>query len=427
MDSKNFGFETLQIHAGQKPDATTKATGLPLYLSNAFTFDDANQAARIFALEEGGYFYSRLSNPTVDALQTRMAALDGGVGAVAFSSGTAAIMGLIMTVCQSGDEIVAANNLYGGTIGSLSGTMVAMGFKSHFVDPKDLNALEAAINDKTKIIFVESVGNPNGDMLDFDAISAIAKKYGILLVVDNTTPTPYLFRPIEHGCDIVVHSATKFIGGHGTTLGGIIVDSGNFDWRASGKFPQLTKPDASYHNVVFDEVAGNKAYITRIRAIYLRDTGAAISPFNAFLLLQGVETLSLRVERHVENALKIVDYLNNHPLVEKVNHPSLKDSSYNHLYKRYFKNGAGSIFTFEIKGGALEAKKFIDSLEIFSLLANVADVKSLVIHPASTTHSQMNEQELLNSGIKPNTIRLSIGTEHICDLIEDLDNAFKQI
>lgn len=428
MNKKELRFETKQLHIGQEtPDIATGARAVPIYQTTSYVFKDCKQAEERFSLSDAGNIYGRLTNSTQEVLENRIAALEGGVGALAVASGAAAITYALISLTQAGDHIVAAKQIYGGSYNLLAHTLVSYGITTTFVDGDDPENFKKALKENTKAIFIETLGNPNSSLIDIEAVAKIAHDFKIPLIVDNTFASPYLFRPIEHGCDIVVHSATKFIGGHGTTLGGIIVDSGNFDWRASGKFPQLTKPDASYHNVVFDEVAGNKAYITRIRAIYLRDTGAAISPFNAFLLLQGVETLSLRVERHVENALKIVDYLNNHPLVEKVNHPSLKDSSYNHLYKRYFKNGAGSIFTFEIKGGTLEAKKFIDSLEIFSLLANVADVKSLVIHPASTTHSQMNEQELLNSGIKPNTIRLSIGTEHICDLIEDLDNAFKQI
>lgn len=428
MNKKELRFETKQLHIGQeKPDIATGARAVPIYQTTSYVFKDCKQAEERFSLSDAGNIYGRLTNSTQEVLENRIAALEGGVGALAVASGAAAITYALISLTQAGDHIVAAKQIYGGSYNLLAHTLVSYGITTTFVDGDDPENFKKALKENTKAIFIETLGNPNSSLIDIEAVAKIAHDFKIPLIVDNTFASPYLFRPIEHGCDIVVHSATKFIGGHGTTLGGIIVDSGNFDWRASGKFPQLTKPDASYHNVVFDEVAGNKAYITRIRAIYLRDTGAAISPFNAFLLLQGVETLSLRVERHVENALKIVDYLNNHPLVEKVNHPSLKDSSYNQLYKRYFKNGAGSIFTFEIKGGGLEAKKFIDSLEIFSLLANVADVKSLVIHPASTTHSQMNEQELLNSGIKPNTIRLSIGTEHICDLIEDLDNAFKQI
>lgn len=428
MNKKELRFETKQLHIGQEtPDIATGARAVPIYQTTSYVFKDCKQAEERFSLSDAGNIYGRLTNSTQEVLENRIAALEGGVGALAVASGAAAITYALISLTKAGDHIVAAKQIYGGSYNLLAHTLVSYGITTTFVDGDDPENFKKALKENTKAIFIETLGNPNSSLIDIEAVAKIAHDFKIPLIVDNTFASPYLFRPIEHGCDIVVHSATKFIGGHGTTLGGIIVDSGNFDWRASGKFPQLTKPDASYHNVVFDEVADNKAYITRIRAIYLRDTGAAISPFNAFLLLQGVETLSLRVERHVENALKIVDYLNNHPLVEKVNHPSLKDSSYNHLYKRYFKNGAGSIFTFEIKGGALEAKKFIDSLEIFSLLANVADVKSLVIHPASTTHSQMNEQELLNSGIKPNTIRLSIGTEHICDLIEDLDNAFKQI
>lgn len=426
MDSKNFGFETLQIHAGQKPDATTKATGLPLYLSNAFTFDDANQAARIFALEEGGYFYSRLSNPTVDALQTRMAALDGGIGAVAFSSGTAAIMGLIMTVCQSGDEIVAANNLYGGTIGSLSGTMVAMGFKSHFVDPKDLNALEAAINDKTKIIFVESVGNPNGDMLDFDAISAIAKKYGILFVVDNTTPTPYLFRPIEHGADLVVYSTTKYLAGHGNVMGGVVVDSGNFKWKDNPRYPLFNTPDKAYHDLVYANL-GKEAFCTKAVAKTLRDLGGCMSPFNAYMTLLGLETLSLRMKKHVENARALANFLNECEDVEWVSYAELPDNPNCELAKKYFPNGFGGLYTFGVKGGVDGGKTVINNIKLFIHVTNFADSRSLLTHPASTTHAQMSKEEQLAGGLKEETIRMSVGLEDVNDLIADLKQAFAKI
>ena len=420
MDSKNFGFETLQIHAGQKPDATTKATGLPLYLSNAFTFDDANQAARIFALEEGGYFYSRLSNPTVDALQTRMAALDGGIGAVAFSSGTAAIMGLIMTVCQSGDEIVAANNLYGGTIGSLSGTMVAMGFKSHFVDPKDLNALEAAINDKTKIIFVESVGNPNGDMLDFDAIS------GILLVVDNTTPTPYLFRPIEHGADLVVYSTTKYLAGHGNVMGGVVVDSGNFKWKDNPRYPLFNTPDKAYHDLVYANL-GKEAFCTKAVAKTLRDLGGCMSPFNAYMTLLGLETLSLRMKKHVENARALANFLNECEDVEWVSYAELPDNPNYELAKKYFPNGFGGLYTFGVKGGVDGGKTVINNIKLFIHVTNFADSRSLLTHPASTTHAQMSKEEQLAGGVKEETIRMSVGLEDVNDLIADLKQAFAKI
>lgn len=426
MDSKNFGFETLQIHAGQNPDATTKATGLPLYLSNAFTFDNADQAARIFALEEGGYFYSRLSNPTVDALQTRMAALDGGVGAVAFSSGTAAIMGLIMTVCQSGDEIVAANNLYGGTIGSLSGTMLTMGFKSHFVDPKNLNALEAAINDKTKIIFVESVGNPNGDMLDFDAISAIAKKYGILFVVDNTTPTPYLFRPIKHGADLVVYSTTKYLAGHGNVMGGVVVDSGNFKWKDNPRYPLFNTPDKAYHDLVYANL-GKEAFCTKAVAKTLRDLGGCMSPFNAYMTLLGLETLSLRMKKHVENARELAEFLNECEDVEWVSYAELPDNPNYELAKKYFPNGFGGLYTFGVKGGVTGGKTVIDNIKLFIHVTNFADSRSLLTHPASTTHAQMSKEEQLAGGVKEETIRMSVGLEDINDLIADLKQAFAKI
>ena len=426
MDSKNFVFETSQIPAGQKTDATNTATGLPLYLSNAFTFDDANQAARIFALEEGGYFYSRLSNPTVDALQTRMAALDGGIGAVAFSSGTAAIMGLIMTVCQSGDEIVAANNLYGGTIGSLSGTMVAMGFKSHFVDPKDLNALEAAINDKTKIIFVESVGNPNGDMLDFDAISAIAKKYGILFVVDNTTPTPYLFRPIEHGADLVVYSTTKYLAGHGNVMGGVVVDSGNFKWKDNPRYPLFNTPDKAYHDLVYANL-GKEAFCTKAVAKTLRDLGGCMSPFNAYMTLLGLETLSLRMKKHVENARALANFLNECEDVEWVSYAELPDNPNYELAKKYFPNGFGGLYTFGVKGGVDGGKTVINNIKLLIHVTNFADSRSLLTHPASTTHAQMSKEEQLAGGVKEETIRMSVGLEDVNDLIADLKQAFAKI
>ena len=398
MDNKNYGFETLQIHAGQKPDVTTKATGMPLYLSNAFTFEDADQAARIFALEEGGYFYSRLSNPTVDALQQRMAALDGGFGAVAFASGTAAIMGLIMTVCETGDEIVAANNLYGGTIGSLSGTMAGMGFKTHFINPTDLEALKAAINDSTKIIFVESVGNPNGDMLDFEAISAIAKEYQILFVVDNTTPTPYLFKPIEYGADLVVYSTTKYLAGHGNVMGGVIVDSGNFKWKDNPRYPLFNMPDKAYHDIVYADL-GAGAFCTKAVAKTLRDLGGCMSPFNAYMTLLGLETLSLRMKKHVENARLLAKFL----------------------------NGFGGLYTFGVKGGVAGGKTVINNIKLFIHVTNFADSRSLLTHPASTTHAQMSKEEQLAGGVKEETIRMSVGLEDVNDLIADLKQAFAKI
>ena len=426
MDNKEYGFETLQIHAGQQPDPVTKATGLPLYLSNAFTFEDADQAARIFALEEGGYFYSRLSNPTVDALQKRMAALDGGVDAVAFASGTAAIMGMIMTVCQRGDEIIAANNLYGGTIGSLSGTMTGMGFKSHFVDPKDLTALEELINDKTKIIFVESVGNPNGDMLDFDAISAIAKKYGILFVVDNTTPTPYLFRPIEHGADLVVYSTTKYLAGHGNVMGGIVVDSGNFNWKDNPRYPLFNTPDKAYHDIVYANL-GQGAFCTKAVAKTLRDLGGCMSPFNAYMTLLGLETLSLRMKKHVENSRTLAKFLNECPDVEWVSYAELPDNPNYELAKKYFPNGFGGLYTFGVKGGVEGGKTVINNIKLFIHVTNFADSRSLLTHPASTTHAQMSEEERLAGGVKQETIRMSVGLEDVEDLITDLKQAFAKI
>lgn len=423
---RNLKFETLQLHVGQeKPDPATDARAVPIYQTTSYVFKNSAHAAARFGLADAGNIYGRLTNSTQDVLEKRIAALEGGVAGLAVSSGAAAITYAIQNITRAGDHIVAAKTIYGGSYNLLAHTLPTYGVTTTFVDADNLENFENAIKENTKAIFIESLGNPNSSIIDVDTLSKIAHKHKIPLIVDNTFGTPYLFRPIEHGADIVVHSATKFIGGHGTSLGGVIIDSGKFDWIDSGKFPQLTEPDSSYHGIKFAEAVGAAAYVTRIRAILLRDTGAAISPFNAFILLQGLETLSLRVERHVENALKVVDFLNKHPKVEKVNHPSLTDNKYNELYKKYFPNGAGSIFTFEIKGGAEEAQSFIDRLEIFSLLANVADVKSLVIHPASTTHSQMNEKELLESGIKPNTIRLSIGTEHIDDIVYDLSQAFE--
>lgn len=427
MSNKNYHFETLQLHVGQEqPDPATDARAVPIYQTTSYVFRDSDHAAARFNLSDAGNIYGRLTNSTQDVFEKRMAALEGGVAALATASGAAALAYTFQALAVAGDHIVSAKTIYGGTYNYLAHTFKNAGVTTTFVDPDDLANFENAIQDNTKAIFIETLGNPNSNLIDIEKLAEIAHKHNIPLVVDATFTTPYLLRPIEYGADIVVHSATKFIGGHGTTLGGVIVDSGRFDWKASGKFPQIADPNASYHGVSFVDAAGPAAFVTYIRAILLRDTGATLSPFNAFLLLQGLETLSLRVERHVENAKKVIDYLVNHPLVEKVNHPSI-DPRYKSLYNKYFPNGAGSIFTFEIKGGESEAKKFIDSLEIFSILANVADVKSLVIHPATTTHSQLNAAELEEQNIKPNTIRLSIGTEHIDDIIEDLDNAFKSI
>lgn len=423
--SKNYQFETLQIHAGQKPDPVTKATGVPLYLSNAFTFDDADQAKNIFALEEGGYFYSRLSNPTVDVLQQRMAALDGGVGAVAFASGTAAIMGMIMTVCQSGDEIIAANNLYGGTIGSLSGTMTGMGFVSHFVDPRDLEKLESLINEKTKLVFVESVGNPNGDMLDFDAISSICKKHKLLFVVDNTTPTSYLFKPIEHGADLVIYSTTKYIAGHGNVMGGIIVDSGNFDWH-NERYPLFTQPDKAYHDIVYADL-NEGAFCTKAIAKTLRDLGGCMTPFNAYLTLLGLETLSLRMDKHVENSRKIAEFLNSSEYVEWVSYAELPEHDSYELCQKYFPKGFGGLFTFGVKGGLDGGKTVINNIELFTHVTNFADSRSLLTHPASTTHAQMSEEERLAGGVQQGTIRISVGLENPVDLIADLQQAFEKM
>ncbi len=426
MSERKLKFETVQLHAGQEtPDPVTDSRAVPIYQTTSYVFKNSAQAAARFGLTEGGNVYGRLMNPTEDVFEQRIAALEGGVAALATASGAAAITYSIQNVAHAGDHIVSANTIYGGTYNLLEHTLAAFGITTTFVDADVEGSFEAAIQPNTKAIFIETLGNPNSSIIDIDAVAAIAHKHGIPLIVDNTFATPYLLRPIEHGADVVVHSATKFIGGHGTTLGGVIVDSGKFDWAGSGKFPWLSEPDPSYHGISFTKDVGAAAFVTRIRVILLRDTGATISPFNSFLLLQGLETLSLRVERHVENALKVVEFLRNHPKVESVNHPSLPDSKYNEIYKKYFPNGAGSIFTFEIKGGAKEAQDFIDRLQIFSLLANVADVKSLVIHPASTTHSQMSEKELLESGIKPNTVRLSIGTEHIDDIIYDLEQALE--
>ena len=425
-EERKLKFETLQLHVGQeKPDPATDARAVPIYQTTSYVFRNSEHAAARFGLADAGNIYGRLTNSTQGVFEDRVAALEGGVAGLAVASGAAAITYAIENITKAGDHIVAAKTIYGGSYNLLAHTLTAYGVTTTFVDPDEPEKFEKAIKENTKALYIETLGNPNSNVIDIDKVAEIAHKHKIPLIVDNTFGTPYLFRPIEHGADIVVHSATKFIGGHGTSLGGVIVDSGKFDWIGSGKFPQLTEPDPSYHGIKFAEAVGAAAYVTRIRAILLRDTGATISPFNAFLLLQGLETLSLRVERHVENALKVVDFLKNHPKVENVNHPSLPDSKYNDLYKKYFPKGAGSIFTFEIKGGEKEAKAFIDKLEIFSLLANVADVKSLVIHPASTTHSQLNEEELKEQGIKPNTIRLSIGTEHIDDIIYDLSQAFE--
>ena len=400
---------------------------MPIYQTTSYVFHNSQHAADRFGLRDAGNIYGRLTNSTQGVLEERIAALEGGVAALALASGAAAVTYAVENITRAGDHIVAANNIYGGSYNLLAHTLKAGGVETTFVDPSDLQNFERAIRDNTKAVFIETFGNPNSSLIDIDAVAAIAHSHKIPLIIDNTFGTPYLIRPIEHGADIVVHSATKFLGGHGTTLGGVIIDSGNFDWKASGKFPQLTEPDASYHGIVFADAVGAAAYVTRIRAILLRDKGATLSPFNAFLLLQGVETLSLRIERHVENALKVVEYLSNHPKVAKVNHPSLPSHPDYELYLRYCPNGAGSIFTFEIKGGQKEAFTVIDSLQIFSLLANVADVKSLVIHPATTTHSQLSEEELNEQGIYQSTIRLSIGTEHIDDIIADLDQALAKI
>lgn len=425
MKKDNYRFETLQLHAGQEtPDPATGSRAVPIYQTTSYVFDNCTQAEDRFNLRAGGNIYTRLMNPTSDAFETRIAALEGGAAALATASGAAAIAYAIQNIATCGDHIISSKEVYGGTYNFFANTLKDLGIETTFVNGNDVQAFKSAIKDNTKAIFLETLGNPNSSIIDLEAVSKIAHENGIPVIVDNTFATPFLFRPLEHGADIVVHSATKFIGGHGTTLGGVIVDGGKFDWTQNNKFPGLSQPNPSYHGVVFTEAAGNLAYIIKLRTTLMRDTGATISPFNSFLLLQGLETLSLRVERHVENAIKIVDFLNSHPKVEKVNHPSLKDSEYNSLYNRYFPKGAGSIFTFEIKGTEKDAKEFIDRLDIFSLLANVADAKSLVIHPASTTHSQMSGEELLESGIKPNTIRLSIGTEHIDDLIADLNQAF---
>lgn len=426
---RNLKFETLQLHVGQEQaDSVTDARAVPIYQSSSYVFHNSDHAAARFNLTDAGNIYGRLTNPTQDVFERRIAALEGGVAALATASGAAAVTYSIENLAKNGDHVVAAKNIYGGTYNLLEHTLPDYGITTTFVDPFNYEEVENAIQENTKLIFIETLGNPNSDVVDIEQFAKIAHAHKIPLVVDNTFATPYLVRPIEYGADIVVHSATKYIGGHGTSIGGVIVDGGKFDWEASGKFSLLTDPNPSYHGVSFTKAAGPAAYVTKIRAILLRDTGACLSPIHAFIFLQGLETLSLRVERHVENALKVVEYLKNHPQVEKVHHPSISDDeSQKELYAKYFPNGGGSIFTFEIKGDARKAKDFIDQLELFSLLANVADVKSLVIHPASTTHSQMTEEELENSGIKPNTIRLSIGTEHASDIIEDLEEAFQAV
>ena len=423
-----YKFETLQLHVGQEsPDPATDARAVPIYQTTSYVFHDCAHAAARFGLADAGNIYGRLTNSTQDVFEKRIAALEGGVAALAVASGAAAISYTIQALAQNGGHIVAQKTIYGGSYNLLAHTLTNFGITADFVDIHNLTEVENAIKENTRAIYIETLGNPNSDIPDIDALSELAHKHGLPLVVDNTFGTPYLIRPIEHGADIVVHSATKFIGGHGTTLGGVIVDSGKFNWSASGKYPAIAEPNPSYHGVSFVKAVGPAAFVTYIRAILLRDTGATLSPFSAFLLLQGTETLSLRLERHAENTAKVVEFLKNHPQVEKINHPSLPEHPQHELYKKYFPNGGGSIFTFEIKGGVAEAHKFIDSLQIFSLLANVADVKSLVIHPATTTHSQLTEEELNDQGIKPNTIRLSIGTEHIDDIIADLQHGFDAV
>ena len=428
-DKRNFKFETLQLHVGQEQaDPTTDARAVPIYQTSSYVFRNCDHAAARFGLSDAGNIYGRLTNPTEDVFEKRIAALEGGVAALAVASGAAAVTYTILNLAQNGDNIVSAKNIYGGSFNLFEHTLPQYGIDTNFVDIFNEEQVESAINEKTKALYIETLGNPNSDVVDIESVAKIAHKHKIPLVVDNTFATPYLVRPIEYGADIVVHSATKFIGGHGTSIGGVIVDGGNFDWEASGKFDSLTKPNPSYHGISFTQACGAAAFVTKVRAILLRDTGATVSPFNAFLFLQGLETLSLRVERHTYNALKVVEYLNNHPQVESVSHPSVStDPKQQELYKKYFPNGGGSIFTFDIKEDAQKAKDFIDNLELFSLLANVADVKSLVIHPATTTHSQCTEEELLDQGIRPNTIRLSIGCENIDDIIQDLDEAFKAV
>lgn len=426
---RDLKFETLQLHVGQEEaDAVTDARAVPIYATASYVFHDAEHASARFGLTDAGNIYGRLTNPTQDIFEQRIAALEGGVAALAVSSGAAAISYTVQNLAHAGDHIVAAKNIYGGTYNLLAHTLTDYGISTTFADPFDEGAVRGAIRENTKAVFIETLGNPNSDVVDIEKLAGIAHEHSIPLVIDNTFATPYLVRPIEYGADIVVHSATKFIGGHGTAIGGVIVDSGKFNWEASGKFASLTEPNPSYHGISFTKAVGAAAFVTKIRAILLRDTGATLSPFHAFLFLQGLETLSLRVERHVENALKVVEYLSKHPQVEKVNHPSVSDDpAQKELYETYFPHGGGSVFTFRIKGDAETAKKFIDHLQLFSLLANVADVKSLVIHPASTTHSQLSEEELLDQGIHPNTIRLSVGTEHVDDIIEDLEEAFKAV
>ena len=426
---RNFKFETLQLHVGQEQaDPTTDARAVPIYQTSSYVFRNCDHAAARFGLSDAGNIYGRLTNPTEDVFEKRIAALEGGIAALAVASGAAAVTYTILNLAQNGDNIVSAKNIYGGSFNLFEHTLPQYGIETNFVDIFNEEEVENAINEKTKALYIETLGNPNSDVVDIESVAKIAHKHKIPLVVDNTFATPYLVRPIEYGADIVVHSATKFIGGHGTSIGGVIVDGGKFDWEASGKFDSLTKPNPSYHGISFTQACGPAAFVTKVRAILLRDTGATLSPFNAFLFLQGLETLSLRVERHTYNALKVVEYLNNHPQVESVSHPSVStDPKQQELYKKYFPNGGGSIFTFDIKGDAQKAKDFIDNLELFSLLANVADVKSLVIHPATTTHSQCTEEELLDQGIRPNTIRLSIGCENVDDIIQDLDEAFKTV
>lgn len=423
-----YKFETLQLHVGQEqPDPATDSRAVPIYATTSYVFKDSAQAAGRFGLTEGGNIYTRLMNPTSDVFEKRIAALEGGAAALATASGSAAITYAVQNIAVAGDHIVSSVNLYGGTYNLFANTLKDQGLSTTFVDPSDPENFEKAIQPNTKLLYAETLGNPNSDVIDIEAIAAVAHKHGIPLIIDSTFATPFLIRPIEHGADIVVHSATKFIGGHGTVMGGVVIDGGRFDWAQNDKFPGLSQPNPSYHGVVFTQACGNIAYIMKLRTTLMRDQGATISPFNSFLLLQGLETLSLRVERHVENALKVVQFLKNHPQVECVNHPSLASGREKELYDRYFPNGAGSIFTFDIKGTAADAQKFTESLELFSLLANVADVKSLIIHPASTTHSQMNEEELLAAGIRPTTIRLSIGTEHIDDILADLEHGFAAV
>lgn len=429
MSNNNYKFETLQLHVGQEaPDPVTDSRAVPIYQTSSFVFKNCDHAAARFSLADAGNIYGRLTNPTQEIFEKRIAALEGGVAALAVASGAAAVYYSIANITSNGDHVVAAKNIYGGTYNLLEHTLPEYGIETTFVDPFDFDEIENAIKDNTKLVFIETLGNPNSDVVDIEAVAKIAHKHNIPLIVDNTFATPYLVRPIEYGADVVVHSATKFIGGHGTTIGGVIVDGGKFDWKASGKFESLVAPNPSYHGVSFSEDVGAAAFVTKIRALLLRDTGATLSPIHAFIFLQGLETLSLRVERHVENALKVVQFLNNHPLVEKVHHPSVSDDpSQQELYKKYLPNGGGSIFTFEVKGDEQKTKDFIDHLELFSLLANVADAKSLVIHPASTTHAQMNDEELAGAGIYRNTVRLSIGIENIDDIIADLEKGFAAI